>query len=267
MGTKMSQMRLKQPQFTLFLCCHRAKAVDSARQHVAHIAHIVMHITCCTPRMLQIAQINGNDSAVSNPKVKDKAEKASVAGDAAEMSHNELLARIGQGQCKDAFSDLFAYYAPRIKSFYMKSGMDAATADELAQETMINVWQKSGSFDPAKAKASTWIFTIARNKRIDFFRKEGRPLPDLTDPSMLGHIDERQWRPDVASEEEAASDALSDAMKDLPEEQMEMIKKAYFEDKSQRDIAEETGLPLGTVKSRMRLALDKLRYSLQGQEL
>lgn len=269
----MSQKRLKQPQITLFLCCRCVKAVDSARLHVSPVAyivpmaHIVMYITCRTPRMLQIASINGNNNAVSTPKVKDKDVKAAVANDAAVCAHNDLLARIGQGQCKDAFSELFAYYAPRIKSFYMKSGMDAATADELAQETMINVWQKSGSFDPAKAKASTWIFTIARNKRIDFFRKEGRPLPDLTDPSMLGHIDERQWRPDVASEEEAASDALSDAMKDLPEEQMQMIKKAYFEDKSQRDIAEETGLPLGTVKSRMRLALEKLRYSLKGQEL
>lgn len=186
------------------------------------------------------------------------------SNDKTEICHNQLLAMIGADKDKDAFATLFSYYAPRLKSFYMKSGMNAETADELAQETMINVWRKADGFDSEKAKASTWIFTIARNKKIDFFRKEGRPLPDFHDPAMAVQAEPL---PDESYHSGHASDIVAQAVNELPEDQMELIKKAYFEDKSQRDIAEETGLPLGTVKSRIRLALDKLRHSLKGQEL
>lgn len=181
-----------------------------------------------------------------------------------DICHNQLLAKIGADQDKEAFAELFDYYAPRIKSFYMKSGMNADTADELSQETMINVWRKSDGYDSKKAKASTWIFTIARNKKIDFFRKEGRPLPDIHDPAMAIQAEPL---PDENYHVGHAGDIVAQAVSELPEDQMELIKKAYFEDKSQRDIADETGLPLGTVKSRIRLALDKLRHNLKGQEL
>ncbi len=164
---------------------------------------------------------------------------------------------------KQAFIDLFEYYAPRIKSFFLKGGLSTDVADELAQETMLAIWTKADSFDPAKAALSTWIYTIARNKRIDYFRKTGRPEPDTNDPLMTPHT---FTSPDDALSREENIQAVQEVLKELPKEQASIIQQAFFEDKTHAAIAQETGLPLGTVKSRIRLAMERLRHALGGYE-
>lgn len=175
----------------------------------------------------------------------------------------KLLLAVGQHQDKAAFAELFEYFAPRIKSFLMKGGAAPDQADELAQETMITVWQKAGSFDPAKANASTWIFTIARNKRIDAIRKTPRPEMDADE---LEIADETPTAAAAIAQEEE-SDIMARAIQSLPQEQADLLYKSFFEDKTHADIAKETNLPLGTVKSRIRLALDRLRGDKKVTEL
>ena len=131
-------------------------------------------------------------------------------------------------------------------------------AEECAQEVMATLWHKAHLFDPSRASVATWIFTIARNKRIDALRKQRRPEPE-----------DLQWGPE--SEPEASdilvlqqeTNLLTQAMLALPSQQRDLIKKAYFGDLSHSEIAVETGLPLGTIKSRLRLALSKLRKTMK----
>ncbi len=175
----------------------------------------------------------------------------------------DLLLAVGKRQDKAAFAGLFEYFAPRIKSFLMKGGANPDQADELAQETMITVWQKAASFDPAKASASTWIFTIARNKRIDAIRKTPRPEVDADDIDLADNAPSAS--DDIAQAEE--SGIMARAIQALPQEQADLLYKSFFEDKTHADIAKETNLPLGTVQSRIRLALDRLRGDKKVTEL
>ena len=175
----------------------------------------------------------------------------------------DLLTAVGKRRDKAAFAELFDYFAPRIKSFLMKGGANPDQADELAQETMIAVWQKADSFDPAKASASTWIFTIARNKRIDAIRKVPRPEMDADDVDLA---DDSPPASEILSQQEE-TDIMANAINALPPEQADLLYKSFFEDKTHADIAKETNLPLGTVKSRIRLALDRLRGNQKVTEL
>ena len=175
-----------------------------------------------------------------------------------------LLQAVGQRQDRAAFAELFEHFAPRIKSFLIKGGAAPDVADEMAQDTMLTVWQRAGSFDAAKASASTWIYTIARNKRIDALRKQVRPE---SDPDAAEQVaDDSASASDILAEAEEAA-AMEKALQALPPEQAELLYKSFFEDKTHADIAAETKLPLGTVKSRIRIALDKLRASSTVKEL
>lgn len=174
-----------------------------------------------------------------------------------------LVLAVAQRQDREAFAELFGYFAPRIKSFLMKGGASPDQADELAQETMIAVWQKARSFDPAKASASTWIFTIARNKRIDALRKTPRPEMDAEDLDLADEAPSASEAMTQAQE----TDIMAQAIKTLPPEQADLLYKSFFEDKTHADIAKETKLPLGTVKSRIRLALERLRGNKHVTEL
>lgn len=167
-----------------------------------------------------------------------------------------LLEAVGQKQDRTAFIAVFEYFAPRVKSFLMKAGVSEENADELAQETMLTVWDRAGSYDRSKAAASTWIFTIARNKRIDALRKAGQMR--TSDIDDLPVADDAPSAGAVLSEAEEAR-ILTEALETLPPEQADLIRKSFFEDMTHADIALETGLPLGTVKSRIRLALERLR--------
>ena len=156
-----------------------------------------------------------------------------------------------------AFVEVFRHFAPRVKAFLMRSGADEALAEECVQEVMATVWHKAALFDPARASVATWIFTIARNKKIDVLRRQRRPEPE-----------DLPWGPEAEPDQadvvglQQESEQLGQAIASLPEKQRDLIEKAYYGDLSHSEIAEQTGLPLGTIKSRIRLALDRLRHAM-----
>ncbi len=170
----------------------------------------------------------------------------------------KCLIEFKHSQDAEKFAELFAHFAPRVKAFLMKSGASATLAEETTQEALATVWQKAEMFDPARASASTWIFTIVRNKQIDAIRKQRRPEPeDLPWGSEAPPSSEEIL---VVSDEQAN---LRRCLDELPDSQRQMIEQAYFGDLSHYEIAELTGLPLGTIKSRIRLGLERLRYELK----
>jgi RNA polymerase sigma-70 factor (ECF subfamily) len=170
----------------------------------------------------------------------------------------EAVARSGD---KGAFATLFGYYAPRVKAYLLRLGADHATADELSQEVMVTVWRKAASFDRRQASVSTWLFTIARNRRIDVIRRERRPEFDPDDPLF---VPDPEPAPDDVAVRTEQDKRLRAALKTLPNEQLTLVEAAFYGGKSHRDIADETGIPLGTVKSRLRLAFTRLKKALDG---
>lgn len=184
-----------------------------------------------------------------------------VSGDALpDDLPDDLVEAIAVRQDREAFKRLFAAFAPRVKTFARRRGAEPQVAEDLAQDVMLTVWRRAAQFDRRKASASTWIFTIARNRRIDMLRREARPAFDAEDPSLKAAgeppADER------LAERRREGD-LRRAVARLPQEQSHLMRLAYFEDKSHGVIAEELDLPLGTVKSRIRLAMRKLRLMLK----
>lgn len=174
----------------------------------------------------------------------------------------DLMSAVAQRQDRDAFAELFAYYAPRVKSYMLRLAAGEAQAEELSQEVMITVWRKARLFDRTQASVSTWIFRIARNRRIDLSRRQ-RPM-DL-DPEMPGVAPEALPAPDARLTAEEREGQVRAALAELPEEQIGLLKAAFYEGLSHREIADRTGLPLGTVKSRIRLAFAKMRARLAGE--
>lgn len=170
-----------------------------------------------------------------------------------------LLRNVGTHRDLDAYETIFRHFAPRVRSYMARMGGDGPVAEELMQETMIAVWNKADRFDPSKGAVSTWIFTIARNLRIDTFRREKRPDFDPHDPAF---VPDDAVPPDAELDARQASEQLHEAITALPGEQAALLKLAFFEDQSHSEIARRLNLPLGTVKSRMRLAFDKLRAAL-----
>lgn len=175
-------------------------------------------------------------------------------------SEAALLVRVARKD-REAFAALFLLAAPRVKSYIMRLGSDAATAEEVVQDVMLTVWRKADRFDPVKATAYTWIFVIARNRRIDMLRREratvvyGVEFPEAPDEETP-----------LASDAMAASQrdaSVRDAMADLSPEQQEVVRRAFFEEEPHTVIAAALDLPLGTVKSRLRLAFKKLRDRLE----
>ena len=173
-----------------------------------------------------------------------------------------LMLNIAEKRDKDAFQSLFDYYAPRVKSFIMRSGIPEITAEEVAQETLLTVWRKAEKFNPALASASTWIFTIARNKKIDRLRKDSRPLPDANDPTFAGPGVET---PETSAWHSINAKKIHAALAQLPEDQRKVLILAFIEENPHVAVAEILGIPLGTVKSRIRLGLEKLRTLLAEQ--
>ena len=169
---------------------------------------------------------------------------------------NDLLVAVANDHDRAAFQAIFHHFAPRLKGFVMRQGASGQLADEVIQETMVRVWRKAEQFDPARASASTWIFTIARNIRIDLIRKANRPEPDMNDPAFVP--DPEPLPHDRLSREQEAG-RLRDIVADLPAEQQEVLRLAFFEEKPHPEVAAELGIPLGTVKSRIRLAMKRIR--------
>ena len=174
-------------------------------------------------------------------------------------THAELMAAVAQRD-QAAFVELFEHFAPRVKAWLRKRGAPEGQAEEVAQEVLLFVWHKAERFDPGRASVSTWIFTIARNKHVDRVRKERRPE---VEPDELPVNPNAELDPDRVAHLRARNARLEEALKSLPEEQAVILRRNYYEDISQRQIADEVGLPVGTVKSRTRLAFQKLRDVLE----
>lgn len=172
----------------------------------------------------------------------------------------ELLERIASHGDRAAYAELFDHYAPRVKGYLARLGLEPGRAEDVAQEVMVAVWRKAGSFDRRKANASTWIFRIARNRRIDLFRRERTATLDANDPQLSP---DALPLPDAGLEASQREVQVAAALADLPAEQRDMVRAAFYEDLSHSEIAERFGLALGTVKSRLRLAFEKLRLRLE----
>jgi len=218
--------------------------------------------------MLQVADTldRPKPSFVARRRGKHTAEATSISESAPVADTKDIqndrwvgcITQVRDAQDQAAFAELFNHFAPRVKAFLMKSGADATLAEECAQDVMATLWQKSHLFDPSRASAATWIFTIARNRRIDAIRKMKRPEPE-----------DLPWGPETEPDQadvlvlQQESEQLGQAISELPEKQRTLIEKAYFGDLTHNEIAEQTGLPLGTIKSRIRLALDRLRHAMK----
>ncbi len=186
-----------------------------------------------------------------------KASRSILTADGKEPDWTALVFRVRDHQDRAAFAVLFRHFAPRVKGFLMKSGAGATLAEECAQDVMATLWQKACQFDPARASVATWVYTIARNRRIDMLRKSLRAEPEDLDWGP-------EAEPDQADIYEAQQETqrLGRALAVLPDKQRALIERAYYGDLSHSEIAAETGLPLGTIKSRIRLALDRLRQEM-----
>jgi len=181
----------------------------------------------------------------------------------------QALLDIGSRQDVAAFETIYNHFAGRVKSFLLGKGMDDAIAEELMQEILLIVWRRAESYDPTKAVASTWIFTIARNRRIDYLRGNSRVEVELDD-AMLERDTEHQNTSETLEHKTALaqeSQKLSDAMLNLPPEQQQVMHLSYFRGQSHGDIAQWLGLPVGTVKSRIRLALQNVRTNMQAGDI
>jgi RNA polymerase sigma-70 factor (ECF subfamily) len=183
--------------------------------------------------------------------------------DAEEKQRFAALAKaVADQRDQQAFSVLFDYFAPRLKSWLLRQRMPATEAEELVQEVMIVLWHKAGLYDPARSSLSTWLFRIARNRRIDLQRRARARVLDEDDPTL-------QPAAEIGADEAVANDDrdahVRAAVSQLPEEQREMLRAAFFLGQSHSEIAEATGLPLGTVKSRIRLAFGKLKKVLEAE--
>jgi RNA polymerase sigma-70 factor (ECF subfamily) len=170
-----------------------------------------------------------------------------------------LLVHLALGPDRAAFAGLYAFYAPRIRTYLRRLGADPAAAEDLAQEAMATVWRKAAFYDRTRASAGTWIFTIARNLRVDALRRERRPQLDPNDPAL---VPEAPPSPESLLSGTRAARALREAVAALPPEQAHLIELSFFQDRPHSIIASELGLPLGTVKSRLRLAIARVRKSL-----
>ncbi|MDO6591908.1 MULTISPECIES: sigma-70 family RNA polymerase sigma factor [Rhodobacterales] len=159
---------------------------------------------------------------------------------------------------RDAFALLFDHFAPRLKGFIMRTGTGSGQAEEIVQDVMLTVWRKADQFDPERAQVSAWVYQITRNRQIDVIRKENKPLPEELGEDPSAEPDASQI---LAVEQEAGQ--LKGALARLKPDQREMIEKAYLGELTHQEISTQTGLPLGTIKSRIRLGLEKLRHELK----
>ena len=178
------------------------------------------------------------------------------------MEWAELIGRVAAHGDRDAFKLLFEHFAPRVKGFLVKTGMNADAAEEIAQNTLLTVWRKAVQFDPSSAGAAAWIFTIARNLRIDSARQAARQAKALDKAAVSAERDEAPEAvdsPEIMMTRRDDVSRVAAALQRLSEEQSTVIRLSFIEEQPHGEIAERLGIPLGTVKSRIRLAMARLR--------
>lgn len=187
-------------------------------------------------------------------------------GGARDDNWSKLLTQVGKHRDQAAFSKLFAHFAPLIKGFCLANpaqSLPGEAADELVQEVLFKVWTKAPYFDSSKAAASTWIFTVMRNCRIDMMRRNSRHLVSSGEIEVDDIWDEElDHQPLVLLQQSRNADLIHSSFAELPQEQKQALTQVYMQGKSHSEIADETGLPLGTVKSRVRMGLKKLQAAI-----
>ncbi len=174
---------------------------------------------------------------------------------------SDLLTLIATDRSDAAFEQLYKEYAPRIRNYMLKQGVDSGLAEELTQETLVTVWRKAGLYSAEKGSPATWMFTIARNLRIDRIRRQ-KPWQELTE-EQAASLPSRDIPADEVADLNQRQMRVRAVLRDLPPEQVEAVTLAFIEGLAHSEIAERLGLPLGTVKSRIRLAYNKLRSALE----
>ena len=203
--------------------------------------------------------------ATGRPRHSEGLMVAKTPGDppsrAAEFA--ECIARIAGDRSEAAFDVLFRYFAPRIKSYCLRLGCDASAAEEITQDAMVSIWRNAAQFDPSKASPSTWIFAIARNLSIDRFRKSRRPQFDPDDPAL---VPDGEVPPDLMIERANADQGLRTIMEQLSANERSVLLLSFFENLSHSEISKRLQIPIGTVKSRIRLAFGKIRSALDQQD-
>ena len=197
--------------------------------------------------------MNNSDKTKSKNNTKSLADESQSS-----TNYSTLLSNVGLYQDKTSFAEVFEHFAPRVKSYMVKLGCVEEMAEELAQQTLLQVWRKSQLYDPNKAAASTWIFRIARNMRIDMLRKQKHFFDADFD---LSSIEDDQEDAELKINKEQESQRLALALTDLPFDQASIIRLSFYEGLSHSEIAQKLKIPLGTVKSRIRLAFARLRDS------
>ena len=164
----------------------------------------------------------------------------------------DLVKKVSKERDEIAFSEIFDFFAPKINAYYIQNNLSIEQAEELTQEVLSTIWLKAELFDPEKSKFITWSFTIARNKKIDFYRKNQKNVANEED------IRDFLYNENKLDDYEIES-IIKDITKDLDENQKKLIKMSFFEQKSHKNIAAELEIPLGTVKSRIRSSLNKMQ--------
>lgn len=198
-------------------------------------------------------------AAFRRPRLHGRVQASKDIGRESSPDLADLVQAVARNRDISAFEQLFAHYAPRVKAYFRRLGTDERAAEELMQDVMLTLWRRAHLFDRSKAGVGTWIFAVARNRRIDAVRRERRPQIDPADPMLVRSTDDG---PDGQFASGQMERMLRRAVATLPPEQAELVRRSFFDDMSHGDIAEQLNLPLGTVKSRLRLALAKLRAAL-----
>jgi len=177
---------------------------------------------------------------------------------------NEWTRAVAMTAERTAFAALFQHFAPRIKGYLVRSGTEEALAEELAQETMVVLWRRAASFDPARAQLSTWLFTIARNLRIDHHRRQAVGVDEGADGWDADQQPaDAQLEPDALAAAVQLERGVRRALAELSPEQAAVLRRSFFDEEPHSRIAQDLDIPLGTVKSRIRRALDQLRRTLE----
>jgi RNA polymerase sigma factor (sigma-70 family) len=177
------------------------------------------------------------------------------------QEHAKLVAQIAAQSDRDAFVILFDYYAPRLNAYIQRLGVEKAAAEEMTQDVMLVLWRKAALFDPSKSNLGTWLYRIARNRRIDVARRGRMDMFDIDDAVL--QIADESIGADKQMDFEERYALVREAMESLPPDQLSLIQMSFFDSLSHSEIGARTGLPLGTVKSRIRLAFTRLRRALE----
>lgn len=176
---------------------------------------------------------------------------------------NDLVHLVATRRDREAFARLFDHFVPRLEGYLLRTGLDSGTAEEVSQDVMVTLWHKAALFDPTKSSLTTWLYRVARNRRIDIARRDRLDFLDPNEPALTQIPEENGF--DAALDGQRREDAVRNLMADLPPEQRDLVDLAFYTGLSHSEIAERTGLPLGTVKSRLRLAFSRLRRGLEAR--